>query len=814
MFVDVILPLALDKKFIYSVTNEVFMSIQPGVRVVVPFGKNKLYTGLVYNKHLNAPELYEAKEVYEVIDQFPIVYSFQLKFWDWISEYYMCSIGEVFRAALPSGLLLESETNLSLNHEGNNCLGEEISDDEYLILEALQSQSSLKIDEVQSILNKKKVFPVIQNLVTKGLLLITDEVKEIYKPKLERLVKLNSVFNESEQLQQIIEKIGKAPKQKELLLSYFQLIAQNNNKVLVKKLLEYSGQSASVLKGLIEKEIFIEYFEQVDRIVFDKNSNQEIVLSEPQNNALTEIKEQFLSKEVVLLHGVTASGKTEMYIKLIEEYIQFDKQVLFLVPEIALTTQLVNRLTAYFGNAIRVYHSKYNTHERIEVWDAACNKNDNAKIIIGVRSAIFLPFSQLGLIIVDEEHEDTYKQQDPSPRYQARDCSIVLAKLYGAKVLLGSATPSVESYFNAKSNKYGLVELKEKYKNIHLPNIQLIDLKDKYFRKRMDGHFSDELIQKINEVLLKKEQVILFQNRRGFSPYMECNSCGHVPQCPNCDVSLTYYKFKSLLKCHYCGHSIAKPTHCHQCQSVEIQAKGFGTEQIEVEINRIFPDYKVARMDQDTTKGKYAFEKLIDAFKNKEIDILIGTQMLAKGLDFENVTLVGVLNADNLLNQPNYRAYERAFQLMVQVSGRSGRSEKAGHVLIQTYNPLHSIIQQVVHSNYEAMFLEQINDRHKFHYSPYFRLIQIRLKHKDYQKLVEGSTWLYNVLKQNVPVEVLGPEEPAINRVRNEYIRIILLKLPNSTNVNFTKKLIKKSLMSFEAIATYRSIKITINVDY
>lgn len=812
MFINVILPLALDKTFTYAVNEEEYKFIVPGMRVAVPFGKSKVYTALVVEKHQTPPDLYEPKEIQQIIDESPIVNTTQIEHWQWIANYYMCSIGEVYKSALPSGLILESETIITA--EKKTFEHQEVTDEEYLVLEALQNQSSITLGEISKILNKKKIIPIVQSLLHKGLLLMNEEVQENYKPKLVKYVKLHDEFVHQDKLQELLELLGKAQKQKELVLQYFQLNGQERKPITAKLLLETSGVSAAVLKNLVEKDIFIEYHLNHDRVIFEKEEEYIIQLSEAQNQAFQSLVENFQTYDVNLFHGVTASGKTEVYIKLIEEYIAQDKQVLFLLPEIALTTQLVQRLTAYFGNQVAVFHSKYNSHERIEVWQQVLQNSEKAKVVLGVRSALFLPFSNLGLIVVDEEHEATYKQQDPAPRYHARDAAIVLAKMHQAKVLLGSATPSIESYYNAKSNKYGLIELFERFNNLVLPEIHLIDLKDKYFRKRMDGHFSDELIERMQETLSNGEQIMLFQNRRGYSPYIECITCGHVPQCPNCDVSLTYYKFRDALKCHYCGYHIAKPTHCHQCHSLDLSTKGFGTEQIELELKKIFPTKRIARMDQDTTRGKFAFEKLIDSFKNQEIDILVGTQMLAKGLDFDNVTLVGILNADNLLNQPYYKAYERAYQMMVQVSGRAGRKSKKGSVVIQTYNPLHNTIQQVVNANYEAMYKEQIYERSNFKYPPYFRLIQIKLRHKDFEKLKEGSMWLYNVMTQNLSIPILGPEEPVVNRIRNEYIRTILVKVPNNSNLMHTKKLIKKVLMSFDAVPQYRTIKLTINVDY
>ncbi|MCO6164010.1 primosomal protein N' [Flavobacterium sp. NRK F7] len=812
-FIDVILPLALKKTFTYEVSEAEFNYIQTGMRVAVPFGKNKIYTSLVLNMHNNPPLHYVAKQIETILDIAPIINLYQIEHWKWVSEYYMCSFGEVFKGALPSGLLLESETIISKKNDLSFPISD-LKDDEYLIYEALQLQSSISVGEIIKLLNKKNVFPVINGMLSKGALVIQEEIKETYKPKKIKYVKIQDEFLQKERLEELLLLVSKAKKQHNLILNYFQLKAIEKGDVKVKYLLEFSNSSTSVLKSLIDKGIFEEFYLNQDRIIFEKDDAANFNLSISQERALTEIKEANKKFDITLLHGVTSSGKTEIYIKLIEEYLVRKEQVLFLLPEIALTTQLVQRLTAYFGNQISVFHSKYNVNERIEVWNNVLENSEKAKIVIGVRSALFLPFSNLGLVIIDEEHEQTFKQQDPAPRYHARDTAIVLAKLHQAKVLLGSATPSLESYYNVKINKYGLVELHERYGNVALPEIKIIDLKDKYFRKRMQGHFSDELLELITEKLSLGEQVILFQNRRGYSPFVECLTCGHVPHCPNCDVSLTYYKFKNQLRCHYCSYSIANPSHCHHCQSVDITTKGFGTEQIEMELKLLFPTKSIGRMDQDTTRGKYGFEKIIDAFKNKEIDILIGTQMLAKGLHFDNVTLVGILNADNMLNQPNFRAYERAFQMMTQVAGRAGRKEKKGIVLIQTYNPYHNTIQQVVNNDYKAMYDEQIYERQNFKYPPFYRLIKLTLKHRDYEKLKESSLWLYNVLVQQLHIPILGPEEPVISKIRNEYIRSIIIKIPTTIHLGKTKKTIEKIIQSFDAISQYRSVKITVNVDH
>ncbi|UFH35155.1 replication restart helicase PriA [Flavobacterium acetivorans] len=823
-FVEVILPLSLAKTFTYSISETEYHYIKKGMRLAVPFGKSKIYTALVIEVHQRKPVLYEAKEIHQILDERPIVTEIQIAHWQWISSYYMCAIGDVYRGAMPGALLLENETLIS--QKPDVFVDEsQLSDDEYLIYQALQLQTSLKVQEIISILNKKNIFPVIQKLIDKNILVLQEEMQETYKPKLVRYVRLHSKYQSDQGLVELLETLKGANKQKEIVLSYFQLSATDKTRgetersvakpITVKKLVEAANSSSAIVKALIEKEIFEEYFIQHDRIDFSgKKGEKQLLLSEVQQNAFVEIKNSFAQKEVCLLHGVTSSGKTEIYIKLIEEYLATGKQVLYLLPEIALTTQLVGRLSAYFGNKVAVFHSKYNNNERIEVWNQVLQNSEKAQIVIGARSALFLPFSNLGFIIVDEEHEQTFKQVDPAPRYHARDAAIVLANFFRAKVLLGSATPSIETFFNAQSGKYGLVEITKRYGNVMMPDIELVDLKDKYFRKKMTGHFSDTLIDGIGAALLLGEQVILFQNRRGYSPLLECMRCGHVPQCQQCDVSLTYHKHKNQLRCHYCGYSIAKPTHCHSCSSIDLTTKGFGTEQIQQELLTLFPAHKIGRMDQDTTRGKFGFEKIIDSFKNKEVDILVGTQMLAKGLDFDNVSLVGIMNADNMLFHPDFRAFERSFQMMTQVSGRSGRSEKRGKVIIQTYNPNHNTIQQVTNNDYLAMYKEQLYDRQIYKYPPYFRIIKLTLKHREFEKLKEGAAWLYQVMSQNLNIPVLGPEEPAINRIRNEYIRTILIKIPQSSSVASTKKTIQKMLNSFDAVPQYRAIKVTVNVDF
>lgn len=812
-FIEVVVPLSVSATFTYLVSEAEFDFIKIGMRVAVPFGKTKLYTGLVIEKHHRKPTLYQAKEIQEILDATPVVTEKQITHWKWISEYYMCSIGEVYRAAMPSRLLLESETFVHYNPR-HGVDPSTLTDSEYLLYEALQMQAILKIEEIVSILNKKTVFPIINALIEKEILFLQEELKEKYKPKQVRYVKLADPYLKENALADLLEMVSRAAKQRELILKYFQLQAVTKKPITVKQLQEAAATTPGVIKALIDKGVFEEYYLNQDRIVFEGNAQAAFTLSEVQNRALQELQESFQEKSVTLLYGVTASGKTEVYIKLIEGFLKEAGQILFLVPEIALTTQLVTRLTAYFGNAVAVYHSKYSQNERVEVWQQVLAGSAKARVIIGTRSALFLPFQDLKLVVIDEEHEVTYKQHDPAPRYHARDAAVVLALQNKAKVLLGSATPSLETYYNTYQEKYGIVKMTKRYSHVVLPEVVLVDIKDKYKRKQMTGHFSDELVTSMNKALSLGEQVILFQNRRGFSPVVECMTCGAVPECPHCDVSLTYHKFRNELRCHYCGFTNPMPKQCYRCHSVDLSTKGFGTEQVEEELTALFPDKRIARMDQDTTRGKYGFEKLLDAFQRREIDIMVGTQMLAKGLDFDNVNLVGVMNADNSLYHPDFRAHERAFQMLTQVAGRAGRSDKKGKVIIQTFNPYHNIIQQVTTNDYLGMYKEQMYERHNFKYPPFYRLVRLTLRHREFDKLREASFWLYNNLKTQLGIPVLGPEEPAINRIRNQYIRVILIKIPQQNPLQATKSQVQRILKSFESVGAYRAVKVTINVDF
>jgi len=812
-FIDVILPLPLQKRFTYAITEAEANFLEEGMRVAVPFGKSKVYTAITAAIHQNPPQVYEAKPINQILDKNPLVTKHQLKFWAWIASYYMCAEGDVLKAALPGAFLLESESIVELKKDAN-VEEAEVGDEEYLVIEALQRQSSVKIQEVMKILDKKTVLPIINALVQKELVVLNQEIYEQYKPKKIRFVRLNPDYDNEARMHQLLDDLEKAPKQKEALLSFFSIKAQHKKPLKVKDLSDKSGVSAAIIKSLIKKKILEEFYEKTDRVTFSGESSQTgIQLSEIQQKAFSEIEVGLQDQDVCLFHGITSSGKTEIYIKQIEKVIENGQQALYVLPEIALTTQLIERLRAYFGDKVLVYHSKYSVNERVEVYRHILEDSEKARIVIGARSSIFLPFANLGLVVVDEEHETSFKQFDPAPRYHARDAAVVLANLFKAKTVLGSATPSLESYFNAQHHKYAFVELNRRYGNVLEPEIEIVDIKTKYKKKEMKGHFSDRMLAEIKETLDVGEQVILFQNRRGFSPVLECNTCGHSPQCPNCDVSLTYHSHNNQLRCHYCGYHIAMQKKCMACDSPEITTKGFGTEQIETELKAIFPDYKTARMDQDTTRGKYAYEKLITAFEQQEIDILIGTQMLTKGLDFRKVNLVGIMNADNLLNFPDFRAHERSFQLMLQVAGRAGRTKKRGKVLIQSYNPHHQIIQQVSMGDYAEMYKDQLEERYNYKYPPFYRLIRITLKCRDYSKTNEGADWLATGMKNVFKENVLGPEFPPVARIRNEYYKNILLKIPQQQSLGKTKKILQRIMESFKAIGAFRSIKVVINVD-
>jgi primosomal protein N' (replication factor Y) len=809
-FINVILPLALPRLFTYQIDEKEVVLLKPGMRVAVEFGKRKIYTALVHQIHQNPPLNYEAKPIHQIIDEKPLVNESQLKHWEWMADYYMCSLGEIFKAAVPSSLLLESETVLIKNKSFDNEV--DLNPDEFLILEALENHQQLPIEKLSLIIDKKKSLSIIRQLMEKKAISLKEEINEIYQPKLEKYIRLHPQWEVEGKLEAVFDLVQRAAKQREALLTYFSLKSYTQKPVKFKMLLESAQCSAAVLNALEEKEVLECYYIQVDRVRYENETEKAKTLSDEQNTAFDEIKHHFIDKSVVLLKGVTGSGKTEIYVKLIQEQLDLKKQVLYLLPEIALTTQIIQRLKKYFGNKIAVYHSKYTLNERVEVWNNVLNQRASAQVVIGVRSSIFLPFQHLGLIVIDEEHEPSYKQVEPSPRYHARDTAIVLAKIHQAKVLLGSATPSLESFQNTLDDKFGLVNIENRFGDVQMPEMELIDLKEMLRKKRMNGHFSERLILLIKEALHQNEQIILFQNRRGFAPILACKTCGVTPQCVQCDVSLAYHKFSKKLKCHYCGYTQKITNNCVACGSEDVVFLGFGTEQIEHEIQALFPEAKVVRMDYDTTKGKHSYEQILEQFQRQEIDILVGTQMLSKGLDFEKVSLVGVLNADSLLNFPDFRAHERSYQLLVQVAGRAGRTKK-GKVLIQTYNPTHAIITQVATNNYIEMCQNQLKERLQFQYPPFYKTINITLKHKNKITLDDGTAWLSKALKNTFGNQVLGPTTPVISKIRNKYIQELLIKIPNNQSLQKTKVAINQLKTSFLSIANYRSIQLIIDVD-
>jgi len=789
-YVDVLLPLPLANWYTYSLPESLEGQVQTGSRVIVSFGRKKFYTALVANVHYCPPEGYEIKDVTEVLDTRPILLPQQFRLWKWMASYYLCTMGDVYKAALPSGMKLESETIVTANpdYEATTPL----TPREQQVLDLLTQDPEQCITQLEKRLNvTRNILPVINNLLAKGAISVKEELKRNYKPKTEIRVKLSPDCQTEERLHQLFDELGRAPKRLALLMKYLELSGFFTDKaslreVSKKELLTRADATPTIFNGLVEKGIFETYLYEVGRL--DREQTRTVAinpLNPAQQAAYDAILSHFREKNVCLLHGVTSSGKTEIYIHLIRQAIESGRQVLYLLPEIALTTQITERLKRVFGGRIGIYHSKFPDAERVEIWQKQLRPEGHYDIILGVRSSVFLPFHNLGLIIVDEEHETTYKQQDPAPRYHARDTAIMLASIYGAKVLLGTATPSIDSYHNALAGKYGLVTLNERYKDIRLPEIRIVDIKELARKKMMNGPFSPELLAAVRQALERHEQVILFQNRRGFAPMIECKVCGWVPKCKNCDVSLTYHKGLNQLTCHYCGYTYAVPRSCPACGSVELVNRGFGTEKIEDNIREIFPDAKVARMDLDTTRSRSAYERIIADFEAGKTHILIGTQMVSKGLDFDHVSVVGILNADNMLNYPDFRAHERAFQLMAQVAGRAGRRDKRGLVILQTKSPDLPVIHQVVTNDYKQMYEDQTAERKLFHYPPFCRFIYVYLKHRKEDVVTQAADTLAAWLRTAFGDKVLGPDKPPVGRIQMLFIKKIVIKL--DLNMSGTK---------------------------
>ncbi|RKR84974.1 replication restart DNA helicase PriA [Mucilaginibacter gracilis] len=796
LFVEVILPLAIPKNYTYRVPFELNSSVTVGKRVVVQFGKSKLYTAIIYTVGNQAPQKYEAKYIIDILDDRPVVTPRQLSFWKWLAEYYLCQIGEVMNAALPAALKLASETKIVLNKEFEYDKAS-LTDKEYLIVDALEIQPELSVSDIVKLLGQKTVLPLLRILFEKNIIHISEEVSDKYKPRRRTFITLNPVYQNPDMLKELFSILERAPKQADALLAYIQL-SRKQKHITRPELTEASGAGAAAIKALVDKEVFIADERVVSRLsTDDEEIDENFVLSAAQRAALSSINQQFTQKDVVLLHGITSSGKTQIYIRLMEQMLANGKQVLYLLPEIALTTHIVERLRHHFGNHIGVYHSRFNDNERVEVWQKVLS--GDYRIVLGARSSVFLPFGDLGLIIVDEEHESSYKQYDPAPRYNARDASIFLGHLHGGKVLLGSATPSFESYYNAQTNKYGLTELHERFGGVELPQIQVVSIATETKQKTMQSHFSSVLMLDIEQALLKKEQVILFQNRRGYAPVVMCKTCAHTPKCINCDVTLTYHKSSSKLHCHYCGYREDTPSTCPACGSAHLEQKGFGTEKVEDELSLILPDARIRRMDLDTTRSKMAFQNILNDIEEKKIDILVGTQMVAKGLDFPDITVIGIISADSLLKYPDYRANERSFQLLAQVSGRAGRRGKQGKVVIQTYDPTHRVIGQVIRNDYTDLYNTEIVERKAFKYPPFYRIIQLDIKHKQPEQLYIQAEYLARELRNHFGDRVIGPEAPLINRIRNYYIRSITLKFEKDTvSITKVKTILQEILLQFE----------------
>ena len=837
LFAEILLPLPIPGTYTYRVPFELNQKAMVGQRAVVQFGATKIMSGLIVSLTEEVPDCNSIKYLLDILDDDPVVNENQLKLWRWISSYYLCYLGDVMQVALPSALKLSSESKIMLSDDFE-LDSMTLSDNEYLIVEALQVQSQLTITEVSKIIGYKKIMPLVKTMIEKKIIVMQEELQQKYKAKYERYVRLSDTYRDENAMHELMDNLSKrAYKQLELLMAFFVLGGSADNDVLVSELLKKANVTTSILSVLIDKGVFESYQKRVSRLKeYEALTDVSTInLTEKQQEAFDDIHKGFEEEKPVLLHGVTASGKTEIYIKLIQETIDKGKQVLYLLPEIALTEQIINRLKKYFGDRVGVYHSRYDNNERVEIWQQVMNfRNSESlrisesqkvqkpkanslsskyQIIIGSRSAVFLPFTDLGLIIVDEEHDSSFKQIDPAPRYSARDLAVIMSKMFHARLLLGSATPSFESYYNARQDKYHLVTLSERYGGVEMPEIIVDDLRVETRRKTMQANFGSTLVEAMNKTLEEKNQVILFQNRRGFSLRIECDHCNYIPQCINCDVSLIYHKNQNILKCHYCGYTTSVPTECPSCRSTDLKMHGFGTERIEDDLKVVFPEANSSRLDLDTTRTKNSYQHILEQFQNKETNILVGTQMVTKGLDFDSVKVVGILNADNMLTFPDFRAYERSFQLMEQVSGRAGRKGDKGKVIIQTYQPQHPVILNVITHDYVRFYEEQMPIRRQFNYPPYSRLVMIRLKDVDSQKLNKAADELAKIFRQVFKENLLGPEYPVVSRVKNQYIKQMLIKINKDLNSAKVKEFINKTIEDFKHNNDFKSVKIQIDVD-
>lgn len=808
VFVNVVLPVPIEKPYTYAVPEELQDKIGIGFRVEVQFGKSKRYAALIIDISQTAPP-YKTKSIINVIDDEPLISKKYYIFWQWLAEYYCCSIGEVMNAALPANYKLSSET-IVYKLNSSPPPDESLNDHAYLLMEALTNRAELNLNQVRELLNINSVLPLIHDLYRRGYIAVLEQLREKYKPQIVKYVTLSPYYsNDKDRLHEALDKAKRSEKQTRTILAYLQLV-RKSTPVRYKDLITKADVKSDVIKALVKKEIFVVTTQEVNRIIVsDEEVTVNIELSKKQNESYLNILGLWKTKDVALLHGATGSGKTWIYKRIIQDNLKSGKQTLFLLPEIGLTVQIVQRLKHTFGDKVVVAHSGLNNNERADLWRRV---QQGAPIVLGVRSSIFLPFSNLATVIVDEEHDASYKQNDPAPRYQGRDSAIYLATLWKAKVLLGTATPSVESYFNAKKGKYGLVNLRERFQTTQSPIIRFVDLRKKRLAK--DSQFSEPLVEVIQETLDRKEQVILFKNRRGYAPVVRCDVCGWQAMCDNCDVALTYHKYKNNMHCHLCGLQKQIPLHCPACAATDIRLEGFGTQKIEDEIAVLFPNARVKRMDYDTTRGKQAYRKLIEAFESQEIDILVGTQMVTKGLDFDHVGLVGVIHADQQLYYPHFRAVERTFQLLVQVSGRAGRKHTAGNVVIQSYNPAHPVFADVAMNDYLSFFQMEIIQRQNWKYPPYYHLIKIMLKHKSKGVVVEASNILANRLRNRLGNRVLGPAEPGIARVRNQYLMDIGIKVERGGDIaGRVKDLIRVLISGIKKQKGLTTVRINVDVD-
>lgn len=815
-YVDVIVPLPIAGQYTYSLPEGWDEKVKEGCRVVVPFGRKKYYTAIITKVHETPPEEYETKDVAEILDERPVLLARQYAFWKWMADYYLCTLGDVYKAALPSGMKLESETVVVYNPDFEAV--EPLTEREQSVMNLLSAETEQCITQLEKSSGIRQILPVIKSLLEKEAVKVKEELKRSYKPRTEARVRLTPGMQDEEKLRGLFDGLARAPKQLAVLMKYIELSGWGTSgtdlkEVTRKSLLEASGASSAILNGLTGKGIFELYYQEVGRLAKGVCNTVSLnPLNPAQQQAYYSVLSLFATKNVCLLHGVTSSGKTEIYIHLIDQVLKSGKQVLYLLPEIALTTQITERLKRVFGNRLGIYHSKFPDAERVEIWQKQLSEQDY-DVILGVRSSVFLPFRRLGLVIVDEEHETTYKQQDPAPRYHARSAAIMLASMFGAKTLLGTATPSIETYYNARQGKYGLVELTERYQNIRLPQIELVDIKELARKKRMTAQFSPLLLQKIREALEHKEQVILFQNRRGFAPMIECRTCGWVPRCRNCDVSLTYHKGMNQLTCHYCGYTYQVPKSCPACGGVELVNRGFGTEKIEDDIRTVFPEARVARMDLDTTRTRTAYERIIADFEEGKTDILIGTQMVSKGLDFDRVSVVGILNADSMLNYPDFRSYERAFQLMAQVAGRAGRRNKQGLVVLQTKSPDLPLIHQVMSNDYFRMYSEQLEERELFKYPPFYRLVYVYLKHRKEDVLDQVAELMASCLRKGLGERVLGPDKPPVSRIQTLFIKKIVVKIELDASLAKVRAYLQQVQRFLTEDERFRSLLVYYDVD-